>query len=108
MLRHERLLDNTLLDEITYRLYVLNKVQQGLQDIEAGKTISSEELAREIQTWQHTLGPLRSPVTKDDSILTGDLTFPNCTHLSDPNQDDHGRSTASSLNPRTMAEKLPP
>ena len=34
-----------------YRLYVLNKVQQGLQDIDAGRTVSSEELTREIEVW---------------------------------------------------------
>ncbi len=47
----ERLPDDAPLDEIVYRLYVLNKVQQGLQDIDAGRTISSEELAREIEAW---------------------------------------------------------
>jgi predicted transcriptional regulator len=39
------------LDEIVYRLYVLNKVQQGLQDIDAGRTIPSEALAQEIEAW---------------------------------------------------------
>jgi predicted transcriptional regulator len=45
----ERLPDDVPLDEIVYRLYVLNKVQQGLQDIDAGRTIRSEELAQEIE-----------------------------------------------------------
>ena len=47
----ERLPDDAPLDEIVYRLYVLNKVQQGLQDVDAGRTISGEELAREIEAW---------------------------------------------------------
>ncbi len=47
----ERLPDDVPLDEIVYRLYVLNKVQQGLQDIDAGRTIRSEELAQEIEAW---------------------------------------------------------
>jgi predicted transcriptional regulator len=47
----ERLPDSAPLDEIVYRLYVLNKVQQGLKDIDAGRTVSSEELAREIEAW---------------------------------------------------------
>jgi len=47
----ERLPDDVPFDEIVYRLYVLNKVQQGLQDIDAGRTVSSEELAREIEAW---------------------------------------------------------
>ena len=47
----EQLPDNVPMDEIVYRLYVLNKVRQGMQDLEAGRTLSSEELAREIEQW---------------------------------------------------------
>jgi len=47
----ERLPDNVPLDEIVYRLYVLNKVQQGVRDVDAGKSITTEELAREIERW---------------------------------------------------------
>ena len=47
----ERLPDDVPFDENDYRLYVLNKVQQGLQDIDAGRTVSSEELTREIEAW---------------------------------------------------------
>ena len=47
----ERLPDDVPLDEIVYRLYVLNKVQQGVKDIDAGHTVSTDELAREIETW---------------------------------------------------------
>jgi predicted transcriptional regulator len=46
-----RLPDNVPLEEIIYRLYVLNKAHQGMQDIEAGKVISSEDLAQEIEQW---------------------------------------------------------
>jgi hypothetical protein len=47
----ERLPDDVPLDEIVYRLYVLNKVQLGLKDVDAGRTVSSDELAREIEAW---------------------------------------------------------
>ena len=47
----ERLPDDAPLDEIVYRLYVLNKAQQGLQDIDAGRVIPAEQLAREIEQW---------------------------------------------------------
>ena len=47
----ERLPDDVPFDEIVYRLYVLNKVQQGLLDIDAGRAVSNEELAREIEAW---------------------------------------------------------
>jgi hypothetical protein len=47
----ERLPDNVDFDEIVYRLYVLHKVRQGMQDVEAGRGISSDELAHEIEQW---------------------------------------------------------
>ncbi len=47
----EQLPYNVALDEIVYRLYVLNKARQGVQDVEAGCSISSKDLAREIEQW---------------------------------------------------------
>ncbi len=47
----ERLPDDVPLDEIVHRLYVLSKVQQGVKDVDAGRTVSSDELAREIEAW---------------------------------------------------------
>lgn len=47
----EQLPDDVPLDEIVYRLHVLNKVQQGVRDVDAGRTVSTEELAREIESW---------------------------------------------------------
>lgn len=47
----EQLPDDVALDEIVYRLYVINKVRQGMQDVDAGRTLSSEELKREIEQW---------------------------------------------------------
>jgi hypothetical protein len=39
------------MEEIMYRLYVLDKVQKGQDAVKQGKTITSEELEREIDTW---------------------------------------------------------
>lgn len=47
----ERLPDDVPLDEIVYRLHVMGKIQQGLKDIDAGRTVSADELAREIEAW---------------------------------------------------------
>jgi hypothetical protein len=47
----EQLPDKVPMDEIVSRLHALNKVRQGRQDVEAGRVISSEELAREIEQW---------------------------------------------------------
>lgn len=47
----QQLPDNVDLEEIVYRLYVINKIHQGMQDLEAGNTISHRELKREIGQW---------------------------------------------------------
>lgn len=46
-----RLPDSVNFDEILYRLYVLNKIHQGMQDANEGKGISSDELMHEIEQW---------------------------------------------------------
>ncbi len=43
--------EDTDMDEIMYRLYVLDKIRKGQEAVVQGKTISSEELKREIDTW---------------------------------------------------------
>jgi predicted transcriptional regulator len=43
--------DNATVEDMMYRLYVIDKVNAGLEDMRNGKTISTEELLREIQTW---------------------------------------------------------
>lgn len=47
----KQLPDTVDFDEIVYRLYVLNKINQGMKDVDEGKGISQEELAREIEQW---------------------------------------------------------
>lgn len=47
----EQLPDTVAFDEIVYRLYVLHKIRLGMQDVDAGRGISSEDLAREIEQW---------------------------------------------------------
>jgi predicted transcriptional regulator len=46
-----RLPDDTDMDEIMYRLYVLDKIRKGREAAEQGRTISHEDLKREIETW---------------------------------------------------------
>lgn len=43
--------DNADLDEIMYRLYVLDKVRKGREDVAQGRVLSHEELLREIAQW---------------------------------------------------------
>ena len=41
----------TDLDEMMYRLYVLDKVRKGQQALEQGQTVTAEELKRDIDSW---------------------------------------------------------
>jgi predicted transcriptional regulator len=43
--------DTVDIEEIMYRLYVLENIRRGQQDAEAGKTSSAEQVLRDIQTW---------------------------------------------------------
>ena len=47
----ERLPDDVALGEIVYRLHLLNKVRQGLKDIDEGQVTSNDDLEREIEQW---------------------------------------------------------
>ena len=39
------------MDEIMYRLYVIDKIRKGQQAIEDGQTLSHEEMKKEIEKW---------------------------------------------------------
>lgn len=46
-----RLPDDTDMDEIIYRLYVLDEIRKGREGAEKGRTTNSEDSKREIETW---------------------------------------------------------
>lgn len=43
--------DNTSVDEIMYRIYVIDKIQKGQEAAADGKTITIEEIEKEIHSW---------------------------------------------------------
>ena len=47
----DQLPDRVELEEIMYRLYVLNNIRKGREAVEQGKTLTSEELKQEIDSW---------------------------------------------------------
>lgn len=47
----DKLPDDADFDEIMYRLYVLDKVRKGQEAADQGRTISSENLKAEIESW---------------------------------------------------------
>ncbi len=46
-----RLPDDTDMDEIMYRLYVLDKIRKGRDEGEKGRSTRVEDLKREIDSW---------------------------------------------------------
>jgi predicted transcriptional regulator len=46
-----RLPEDADMEEIMYRLHVLENIRRGQQDAAQGKTKSAEEVLRDIQTW---------------------------------------------------------
>ena len=39
------------LDEIMYRLYVLDKVRKGRKAVDQGRIVASDELERQMESW---------------------------------------------------------
>ncbi|HEY7214081.1 MAG TPA: hypothetical protein VIC28_05585 [Thermoanaerobaculia bacterium] len=47
----ESLPEDASLEDIQYHLYVRQKIEHGLEDIEAGRTLSEEEFDRRMAKW---------------------------------------------------------
>ena len=47
--------DTAEIDDIMYRLYVIDKVRKGREAVRQGDTMSAEELQKEIESWQNGL-----------------------------------------------------
>ncbi len=47
----QNLPENTDMEEIMYRLYVLENIRHGQEDVAKGKTQSTDEVLKDIQTW---------------------------------------------------------
>ncbi len=46
-----KLPDTTDIDEIMYRLFVIDKVRKGRAAVQQGDTISLEDLKKEVESW---------------------------------------------------------
>ena len=46
-----KLPDSASIDDIMYQLYVLDKIRKGQEAVKDGKTISVEELKKEMKSW---------------------------------------------------------
>lgn len=43
--------DNSTLEEIQYHLYVRQKIERGIKDVEDGRTFTQEEMERRMEKW---------------------------------------------------------
>ena len=57
--------DGVSLEAIVYKLYVRQRIDEGLRDIEAGRTISHEEMLREVAEWTMSAGRRQPSSTSD-------------------------------------------
>lgn len=48
--------DGATLDDILYGLYVRQRIEEGLHDIEAGRVITHEEMLEEVARWSCSAG----------------------------------------------------
>ncbi len=45
----DRLPDDCALDDVLYHLYVIQAIDRGLEDVDAGRTISHEQVTKELR-----------------------------------------------------------
>ena len=43
--------DDATFEDIQYHIYVREKIERGLQDVEEGRVVSEEEMERRMQKW---------------------------------------------------------
>lgn len=46
-----RLPDDCSLEDVQYHLYVLQKIERGLKDVEEGRTYTQEEVEKRMEKW---------------------------------------------------------
>ncbi len=44
--------DNSTLEEIQYHLYVRQKIQRGIKDVEEGRMYTQEEMEKRMEKWR--------------------------------------------------------
>jgi predicted transcriptional regulator len=44
--------EDCTIEEVHYRLYVLDKIRRGIRQADAGKTISHSEMLRRVKKWR--------------------------------------------------------
>jgi predicted transcriptional regulator len=47
----DRLPDNFTIEQVIEELVVLNKIEEGLKDVEQGRVLTTEQVKKELKTW---------------------------------------------------------
>jgi predicted transcriptional regulator len=47
----DRLPENFTVDQVVEELVVLNKIEEGLNDVEHGRVFTTEQVKKELKTW---------------------------------------------------------
>jgi predicted transcriptional regulator len=47
----DRLLENFTVDQIVEELVILNRIEEGLKDIEEGRVFTTDQVKKELKTW---------------------------------------------------------
>ncbi|MBI2900402.1 MAG: hypothetical protein HYY17_09460 [Planctomycetes bacterium] len=47
----DRLPDDTTIEEVQYQIYVLQKIQAGEEDLDAGRVVPHDEVMRDLARW---------------------------------------------------------
>jgi predicted transcriptional regulator len=47
----DRLPDDSSLEDIQYHIYVREKIEHGLQDVQTGRVLTQEEIERRMSKW---------------------------------------------------------
>lgn len=45
--------EDASLEDIQYHIYVCEKIERGLRDVQEGRVLSQEEVERRMQKWTH-------------------------------------------------------
>jgi predicted transcriptional regulator len=61
----EALPEDATLEDIVHRLYVLERVEAGVRDVEAGDTLSHEQVQEEARRWSRSAGRGRRSSTSN-------------------------------------------
>src|ERR1017187_4331184 len=113
--------DDATFEDIQYHIYVREKIERGLKDVEEGRVVSEEEMDRKMQKWlgaesgprpRHSISKKRLATSRE---IRGTTRQPSCAkYARQPDRPAFLRSAACSSGtraaryPRTPGAKLSP